>query len=71
MRSMAGLPLQYYLDRIPESYRLQKLDDDHRLAAIAENIPIWEDLASHLPNINPTIDIVSIRQDNNNYPGQR
>ena len=72
VRSMADRHLQDYLDQIPENYRLRKLDDDHRLATIAGNIPIWENLAGYMPNINPTTDIVSIQQNNQgNYPGQR
>ena len=36
---MTSLPVQFYLAKIPESYRDRKIDNDRRLAAIAQKIP--------------------------------
>ena len=61
---MADHPLQNYLDQIPENYRHRKLDDDHRLADIANNIPDWKTLADYLSNIKPSVDVPRIVNNN-------
>ena len=62
-------PVKYYLAEIPESYRDRKIDNDRRLAAIANKIPDWQGLASHLPNV--ANDIEAIKHDNLSYDNQK
>ena len=62
-------PVEFYLAKIPESYRDRKIDNDHRLAKIAREVPNWQALASYLPNV--TNEIEAIRHNNPSLDDQK
>ena len=62
-------PVEFYLAKIPGSYRERKIDNDHMLSSIAGKIPDWEALAGYLSNV--TEDIKAIKRDNLSYDNQK